>query len=385
MFDVTIENSFDFRSPEYRELFGKSAATAFQHPNWLSSLYSKLLAANSATPLIVVARWRSDGRLAMVLPLVRRRYAALRAIEFADLRVSDYVSPVADAETFDAIVADAEAVSTVRRLLKPYDLLRIGKLADRSLPLEKLLGIRNRENMGMSAYATPLDPSFDVWRQKRMKQSYCKELDKKSRQLHRRGEVRFECVTEPGAMAKAFEAMRTYRGERFKDRDGVGDLLQLPAYYDFYTDIARTGLDGSARTYAMWLDGRPIAVALGLAHRNALLVILGGFDFSFKNMSIGSLMFEQVARDCIGRGETFLDFTIGDEPYKLTFGSEPSAMWQISRSGSPLGYTAGLVVEKLPAAKVLARRLFHGAREGKASAGSAPQPAAPAVDEIATS
>jgi CelD/BcsL family acetyltransferase involved in cellulose biosynthesis len=145
------------------------------------------------------------------------------------------------------------------------------------------------------------------------------------------------------------------------------------------------GPDGSARTYAMWLDGRPIAVALGLAHRNALLVILGGFDFDFKNMSIGSLMFEQIARDCIERGETFLDFTIGDEPYKLTFGSEPSAMWQISRSGSPLGYTAGLVVENLPAAKVLARRLFHGTREGKAAARNAAQPTTPAVDEIATS
>jgi hypothetical protein len=60
-------------------------------------------------------------------------------------------------------------------------------------------------------------------------------------------------------------------------------------------------------------------------------------------------------------------------------------MWQISRSGSPLGYTAGLIVEKLPAAKVLARRLFHGTREGKAEARGAPQPAASAADEIAAS
>jgi CelD/BcsL family acetyltransferase involved in cellulose biosynthesis len=131
----------------------------------------------------------------------------------------------------------------------------------------------------------------------------------------------------------------------------------------------------------MWLDGRPIAVALGLAHRGALLVILGGFDFGFKNMSIGSLMFEQVARDCIERGERHLDFTIGDEPYKLTFGSEPSAMWQISRSGSPLGFAAGLVVERLPAAKKLARRMFHGAKDAQPAARAAP---AAAIAEEAT-
>jgi CelD/BcsL family acetyltransferase involved in cellulose biosynthesis len=383
MFEVTVENSFDFRSPEYRELFDKSVATAFQHPNWLSCLYGELLAANSATPLIIVTRFRADGRLAMVLPLIRRRYAALRVIEFADMRVSDYVSPVADSATFDAVAADTASVAKIRQLLKPYDLLRIGKLADRSLHLEKLLGIRNREKMGMSAYATPLETTFPAWREKRIKKSYCKELDKKSRQLHRRGDVRFECVTDPVAMNTAFEAMRTYRGERFKDRDGIGDLLQLPAYYKFYTDIAKAGRDGSARTYALWLDEKPIAVALGLAHRNSLLVVLGGFDFDFKNMSIGSLMFEQVARDCIERGESFLDFTIGDEPYKLTFGSEPSPMWQISRSGSPLGYTAGLVVEKLPVAKSLARRLFHGARDEHAAAGKAPADATP--DEVGAS
>ena len=68
---------------------------------------------------------------------------------------------------------------------------------------------------------------------------------------------------------------------------------------------------------------------------------------------------QEVARDCIERGERFLDFTIGDEPYKRVFGAEPSPMWQVSRAGSPLGYAADLVVENLPAAKSLARRLFR--------------------------
>ena len=52
-------------------------------------------------------------------------------------------------------------------------------------------------------------------------------------------------------------------------------------------------------------------------------------------------------------------FTIGDEPYKLTFGAEPMPMWQVTRAGSPLGYLAGALVEKLPAAKALARNIFR--------------------------
>jgi CelD/BcsL family acetyltransferase involved in cellulose biosynthesis len=364
MFEASIQNSFDFLSPEYADLFARSAATAFQHPRWLAAVYGKLLAPGSAEPLIVVVRFAADKRLAMVLPLVRRRYAMLRMVEFADMRVSDYVSPVADPQTFAAIVGDKDSVRHIHRLIRPYDLLRIGKLADRSLPLEKLFGIE-RESMGMNAYAAPLSDSYPEWRERRLPKSYCKELDKKSRQLHRKGAVRFECARDPASIRAVFEAMKTYRGLRFGGPEEGGDLLQTPAYFDFYHGMALQGRDDATRTYGLWLDDRVIAGVLGLAHQGqSFLVIMGGFDFeNFKNQSIGSLMFEQVARDCIERGEQLLDFTIGDEPYKLTFGGEPAPMSRITRAGSPLGFAANLLTESLPSAKIFARRVFHSSRD----------------------
>jgi len=41
------------------------------------------------------------------------------------MRVSDYISPVTDEETFLRIVADVRALAAIRKHLKPYDLLRI--------------------------------------------------------------------------------------------------------------------------------------------------------------------------------------------------------------------------------------------------------------------
>lgn len=363
MFEVSIENSFDFLSPEYGVLFEGSAATAFQSPRWLAALYRRLVAANAAEPLVVAVRFAADRRLAMVLPLVRRRYAFLRLVEFADLSVSDYISPVADRQTFAAIVADKDCAKAINRLIRPYDLLRIGKLANNSLPLEQLFGIE-RESMGMNAYAAPLGASFPEWREERLQKSYRKELAKKSRQLHRKGDVRFECARDAASIRAVFDAMKTYRGLRFGGPEQDGDLLQTPAYFDFYRGLALEGRDDTMRTYGLWLDGRVIAGVLGLAHRKtAFLVIMGGFDFeNFKNQSVGSLMFEQVARDCIERGERVLDFTIGDEPYKLTFGAEPTPMARITRAGSTLGYAANLIAESLPAARVLARRLSRASR-----------------------
>ena len=62
-FDIAIEQGFDFLSPDYAELFDNSAATAFQHPLWLDTLYTRLASHVGATPLVVVVRHRATGAL----------------------------------------------------------------------------------------------------------------------------------------------------------------------------------------------------------------------------------------------------------------------------------------------------------------------------------
>ena len=105
-FDIVIEQSFDFLSPEYAELFDRSAATAFQHPIWLHCLYTRLAPEAGATPLVVVVRHRATGALAMVLPLLRIRRGPIRTVEFADLRVSDYLVPVCSPDVFSQLLDD---------------------------------------------------------------------------------------------------------------------------------------------------------------------------------------------------------------------------------------------------------------------------------------
>jgi CelD/BcsL family acetyltransferase involved in cellulose biosynthesis len=184
--------------------------------------------------------------------------------------------------------------------------------------------------------------------------SYRKELDKKSRQLHRKGTIAFACVSDPDAIRTTFERMKAYRGPRFGD----GDLLQNPTYFDFYLDIAMQNT--LARLYSVTLDGESIAGVLGLSHNGRFLVVLSGFDLAnHKNQSLGSLTFELVAQNCIAMGDTVLDFTIGDEPYKSLFGAQATPVYQISRSGSLLGAVAGRAVEQLPWLKSAAKRFLQ--------------------------
>lgn len=367
VFTIAIETSFNFLSVEFAELFASSVATAFQSPLWLASFYKRLPAASDAEPLVVSVR-DADGRLVMLLPLVRRRVGGVLVVEFADLRVSDYLSPVADRASFARLASDKQFRQRLRRAIKPFDTVRVTKLPHDGLALEDLLGARERAPMGMHAYAVPLGNDYATWREANMAASYRKELDKKARQLERRGEVDFACLTDPDEIRTAFDALKLYRGIRFGDTPG-GEVLQIPHYFDFYLEVATKGAGVEARTYQLSVDGRPIAVVLGLAHQGTCLVIMGGFDHaSFKNQSIGALTFEGVARDCIAQGDRLLDFTIGDEPYKVTFGATPTPMWSVTSAGSPLGTLAGLAVDNLPWVKAIAKRLFSAPhRHGEAT------------------
>lgn len=356
-FDIAIEQAFDFLCPEYAELFDNSAATAFQHPLWLHSLYARLASRAGATPLVVVVRHRTTRALAMVLPLLRIRRGPIRTVEFADLRVSDYLAPVCSPGAFSQLLADESACAELRSLLRPFDLLRMTKLPDGRLPIENLLAAPRRVSMDTNAYATVLIAPFEQWRASAMDRSYQKELAKKYRQLQKKGALSFSCCNDSASTLDALEVMKKFRGPRFRSQ-GDGDLLQRPEYFDFYSEVALRGLGSFVRLYAMKMDGEVIAAVLGLCHRDTFHVIMSAFDIAgYKSQSLGALMFEQVARDCIERGDQMLDFTIGDEPYKKLFGGQPSPMWAVTQAGSTAGAVALFALKQAPWLKLAAKRM----------------------------
>jgi CelD/BcsL family acetyltransferase involved in cellulose biosynthesis len=211
--------------------------------------------------------------------------------------------------------------------------------------------------MDTNAYSTVLFAPFEQWRANALDRSYQKELAKKFRQLQKKGTLSFSCCEDAASIAAAMEVMKKLRGPRFQAQ-GDGDLLQRPEYFEFYSDVAVRGLDSFVRVYAMKMDGNVIAAVLGLCHGDSLLVIMSAFDIAgYKNQSLGALTFEQVAQDCIGRGDRVLDFTIGDESYKRLFGATPSPMWSVTQAGSAAGSIALFALRQAPWIKLAAKRM----------------------------
>ena len=356
-FDVCIDGAFDFLSQEYADLFRDSDATAFQHPLWLDSLYRKLAPVMAAKPLIVIIRHHATGALAAVLPLLRVRRGSLRMIEFADLRVSDYLAPICTVDTFAALLQDQNLRAKLRQLIKPFDLLRLPKLPDARMPIESLLGAPRRVTTDTNSYATVLTAPFERWQANALNPSYRKELAKKWRQVQKKGTLTFTSCADSASILEAMEAMKKFRGPRFQAQ-GDGDLLQRPEYFDFYSDVAVRGLGSLVRLYVMKMDGNVIATVLGLSHRDSYLILMTAFDIEgYKSQSIGALTFEQVAKACIERGDHVLDFTIGDEPYKKLFGGQPSPMSSVTQAGSAVGSVAMFALKQAPWIKQAVKRM----------------------------
>ena len=340
MVSVGVEPGFDFGSSEYEALFAESDATAFQHPVWLAELYRSLGPSKGAEALVVTVR--EDRRLALVLPLMRRRRNGLRVVEFADLGVSDYAAAICRRGDFDRIAA-ADLGGRLRQAIRPFDMMRIMRQRADGPDLAALLNGASRRSSDDHAHAVAIEPPFAEWRARSIDASAVRELDRKRRKLGRKGDVRLERAA-PDRIPAVFAASRAFRTSRLEGR-GLQDVLSDPATLAFYVAVAQAGAaSGFATTYELTLDGEIVGTLFGLNHRGRFLVLVTSFDGGFKTLSLGKLLFEDVIADRIAAGDTVFDLTTGDEGYKQQFGTTPTDLDNVVARGSLLGRAADAIL-----------------------------------------
>jgi CelD/BcsL family acetyltransferase involved in cellulose biosynthesis len=356
-----IERQFDFRSQEYQSLQQRSCTTAFQDPGWLDALHRQVAPAVAAEPVTVTARERPGGRLLLVLPLARCRRKGVTFIEFADFGLCDYLRPVYDPADAPILLGDATLPKRVGALLPRYDVVALTKMADHSPILEHLFPNALRARMRVSAYPLNVGAVWTHWRAATLDPSFRRDLDIKRRRLSRRGTSVFMLVEQASEIARAFDALRTFRADRFDER-GAHDVIDNDAVFSFYRQIAVDGArSGTARTYCLYHSGEPVAIMFGLVHARTFSLLLVGFDvIRFRRLSVGLLAIEDTIRASIEAGDTIYDFTIGDYRYKEQFGAQsvPLYEWHVARTVR--GHLALLAIGIVREAKRVLKPMIRG-------------------------
>ncbi|MHA7263229.1 GNAT family N-acetyltransferase [Arthrobacter sp. TMN-37] len=373
---VEREDGFDFLSAEYAALHAAAASTAFQHGVWLHRLYSTLAPARGARPVVVTVRREADRELVLVLPLVSRG-RVVRTLTFADLGVADYNAAVASGPALEELGRRPEVVAGIRRALGRFDVLRVDRVAGPPDALAALLAGARVRRHHYDTHLITLAGTPEEWR-KTLDAAFVRHLERAYKRVRPKGKRTLREVTAVAEVDPLMHRLRAFRAARFAKRRGI-DLMQHDAEFAFYRAVAADsiGSKGPARLVALELAGEPVAVALDLVEPDRELVLLVGYDGGrFRNYSLGLLLVDVLAHDAIGRGLSYFDLTVGDEPYKSDFAARSLPLHQVRVPRTVRGRAALAGADGLLAARRLAKRALL-ARAAWRARRRAEAPAAP--------
>jgi CelD/BcsL family acetyltransferase involved in cellulose biosynthesis len=348
---VANEPSFDFRSSEYESLYRSSHATAFQCPHWLAGIHDIVMPSIGADSLTITARLR-NGRLALVVPLMRRRLFGIHQVEFAGAYLCDYQNAIYDPSVVPMLLNDSTLAARISECLCPCDLIELNKLPAHDKILYALFPGARRAVMGTATYPSVLESDWVQWRSKNIDEDFQRYLDRKRRRLGRAGIARFLLVEDRLELVRIFEYVRRFRAGRLKEL-GAYDVTADDSTFLFYRNSA---IDGAKHrftgTYCLYLDDQPLSVIFGLRDDRRFWLVLAAFDTErHRNCSTGLLITEDVLRECIHEGLSVFDFTIGDHPYKLQFGGVKSPLFELHIPRTVRGWLAAVMLEAIREAK----------------------------------
>ncbi|MEM6462836.1 MAG: GNAT family N-acetyltransferase [Pseudomonadota bacterium] len=342
-YSVQVVRSFDFCGDDYFELFERSRAYAFQHPNWLDAFYRHMAPGRGAEPFVLSIRLAADGMLHCVLPLILRRKAGLRLLETTDLGVSDYACPVALPEFWPELERNKVLQSQILKALPRHDLLRIRPVREEDCGHFRLLLGCEPKPLDFFAHAVELGQPYADWRKTAFNGSLRKMIDRKKRKLLREHEgVVLERLTETGAVSAAIAELARLRAGRFN-----GDVIDQEFALRFYQDVAQEGArEGLAETWRLTADGGLRGVVFGLTHEGRFYYLLIGCDYDNSGQySPGLQLYDGIMEQQARKRDASFDFTIGDEDFKLKFGTVATPMHVFIKAGSILGVAAKRILE----------------------------------------
>ncbi|MBO6718112.1 MAG: GNAT family N-acetyltransferase [Rhizobiaceae bacterium] len=340
---VAVENTFDFRSDEYRALYDGCEVSGFQSPLWLDQLYRVLVPGVGAKPVILTVR--QGGRLKAVFPLIRQDVAGVTMVQAADLGVSDYNRIVCTAETLEALAADETVRSAIADHIAFADILFLRKVGRDEAVLDRLFGKAERSSCENSAYVIDLEPgAFEEWRRQNLKKGFRKNIDRRRRKMEGdHDNVQWQTFTTPEEIDAAMEFIRTERSRRFK-----GDVLASDAYFAFYKACALEGAaTGETVTSGIMVDGKIVSADFGVMGKDCVHSILCAADIdNFGTYAPGIQSLHDLIWERSVRGDTHFDAGLGGSRYKSDFAAREVQLDNLSVSLSLKGQAVAAVYHR---------------------------------------
>jgi CelD/BcsL family acetyltransferase involved in cellulose biosynthesis len=141
-------------------------------------------------------------------------------------------------------------------------------------------------------------------------------LRRRARRLHELGAVALRRAGSPAEVDAAVADFLALESSGWKSAGGTAIALD-PVLVRFYEAIARdAAARGTLAVRALTLDGRPVAMHLGVIHRGVYHLPKTAYDERLAAMSPGQLLQREVLAECEARGLAGFDFLGPDMEWK---------------------------------------------------------------------
>ncbi|ABD07409.1 conserved hypothetical protein [Rhodopseudomonas palustris HaA2] len=318
----------------------QASVTPFQSANWLRPWLQVLAPSADVEPLLITVRDSVRGGIAMLLPLVLRRFYGVTLVEFADLSVSDYGFPLLGPAAPTTPAAAAEAFEAAIAAMPPVDVIRLCNLprvvGGQVNPLALLPGL----SPGSVRNVMALPASWDDYLASRPRK-FRKALRQHHRAFDALGGVYTRMITDDAEASRLLDRLDHFQRARIAAR-GKRFVLDQPAYSNFYREVYEGGL---AHRFAMLSvlesGGSIVALAYSLLHQQTCTTVrLAHLGEQWSRCSPGIVLASEIIRWLIENGVRKFDLGAGGYDYKKRLGCEPEQLSTLERPMSIKGRMA---------------------------------------------
>lgn len=305
--------AFDDLREEWDAVVARGPADVpFATHGWLSAWLDAF--APDAAPLTLVARDPGGAPLGMAAFLEERQRGIARLVAPAN----DHSCRVEWALGPDAGTATAALWAHLRdRVAWDVLLLRdVPRDGPTSALLEPLARADRHPTGRWESLRTPIVRLGGVPAEARTSAKFRANLRRRAKRMGELGAVAVRRSDRPEDVDAAVADFLAVEASGWKGEGGTAIALDQ-ALVRFYARIARdAAARGTLAIRTLTLDGRPVAVHLGLVHRGVYLLPKTAYDESLGSVSPGQLLQREVLAECEARGLAAFDFLGPDMPWK---------------------------------------------------------------------
>jgi CelD/BcsL family acetyltransferase involved in cellulose biosynthesis len=312
-----------------------SGITPFQRLEWHQALVETFGLDLSGGLRIVVGRMGT--RPVVIAPLMLSRRLGCRRLSWLGSFRSDYNGPLIDSEFAANCTAESRAalLAACCEAAGPADLLWLEKQPE-DIMSGPTAGQRVARHF-YRAHALTLESTWVGTQERLYSKNTRRRLREKERQLAKKGGVSFRRLS---TRAEITAATRDLIGWKWAQLRSHGQASPFDARDQRF--FVRLAADARiADVFSLSAGERTVAVCFTLAQDRALYIYQMAYDAEAAAASPGHLLLNRVLEQAVEDGRSIVDFTIGDEPYKLKICDRSRDVVRTWAPMSPIGMAAG--------------------------------------------